>query len=80
VSTAFVVILVLGIATLAMLAILVVGLFRHLKLLAGTLKRFTDEVTPVLEELRDGSERAQHRTDELAERRSKLGRAGRIRR
>ena len=78
--TSLTAVLVLGIFTLVLLVILVMGLFRHLKLLGATLKRFNDDVMPVLEKLRDGSARAQGRADELAERRSSLGRDARIHR
>lgn len=78
--TSLTAVLVLGIFTLVLLVILVMGLFRHLKLLGATLKRFNDDVMPVLEKLRDGSARAQARADELAERRSSLGRDARIHR
>lgn len=76
---ALVVILALTVSTLALLGVLVVGLFRHLRLLSGSLERFRAEVTPLLEEIRSSSAGAQERADALAERRSKPGGDARIR-
>jgi len=57
-----------GLATLAFLIILVLGLVRHLKVLASSLHRFQDEVRPVLEDIQRSSDTAQRRMQELSER------------
>jgi len=77
---ALVVVLVLSIASLALLGVLVVGLFRHVKVLSESLRRFSDEVTPLLEKIREGSSSAQDRTGTLGKRGSSLRRDARIRR
>jgi len=48
--------------------ILVIGLVRHLKVLASSLHRFQDEVRPVLEDIQRSSDTAQRRMQELSER------------
>jgi len=65
---AFAVVSVIGVATLAILLILVVGLIRHLKVLAASLRRFQDEVHPILEDVQRGSATAQERMQRLSER------------
>ncbi len=67
--------LALGLAALAFLLILVLGLVRHLKVLTSSLRRFQDEVQPVLEEIRRQSVKAQERMQGLSE-----GPGGRLRR
>lgn len=75
-----IVVLVLGISTVALLAILLVGLIRHLKLLVASLQRFDAELRPVLDRIQRESEAAQVHGDRLAERGSKLGGDARLRR
>jgi len=65
----------LGLAAFAFLLILVLGLVRHLKVLTASLRRFQDEVQPVLEEIQRQSVTAQERMQGLNE-----GPGGRLRR
>lgn len=74
------VVLGVGIVTIGMLAVLLVALVRHLKLLAGSLQRFQQEVGPVLEEIRRGSAEAQQRLERLQERAPGEGSGARLRR
>lgn len=64
----FVVLLVVGLATLGILGVLLVGLIRHLKLLLASLRRFQDEIQPVLEDIQRGAAEAQDRLERLSER------------
>jgi len=66
--------LALGLAAFAFLLILVLGLVRHLKVLTASLRRFQDEVQPVLEEIQRQSVTAQERMQGLNE-----GPGGRLR-
>ena len=66
--------LTLGLAAFAFLLILVLGLVRHLKVLTASLRRFQDEVQPVLEEIQRQSVTAQERMQGLNE-----GPGGRLR-
>ena len=67
--------LALGLAALAFILILLLGLVRHLKVLTASLRRFQDEVRPVLEEIQQQSVTAQERMQGLNE-----GPGGRLRR
>jgi hypothetical protein len=55
------VLLAIGLASLGLLAILIIALVRHLKLLGSSLRQFQDEVQPILEEIRGESAGAQDR-------------------
>jgi len=57
--------LAVGLSTLLVLVALVLGLVRQVKSLAGALAEFQKEVTPVLEEMRDGAERARQHAERL---------------
>jgi hypothetical protein len=57
------------------LAVLVIALIRHMKLLASSLRRFQDEVQPLLEEIQKGSESAQDTLQRMQDRRER-GRRG----
>ena len=76
-----------GVVTVALLAILALGLIRQLKVLRDSLAAFQDEVRPLLERINRDGNRAQSRLQELADQGQELsngrfgGRAGaRIRR
>ncbi|HYT78893.1 MAG TPA: hypothetical protein VEQ37_06505 [Actinomycetota bacterium] len=60
------VLLAIGLASLALLAILVVALVRHVKLLASSLRRFQDEVQPILEEIQQDSASAQDKMQRMS--------------
>lgn len=57
------VVLAIGLASLGLLAILAIALIRHLKLLGGSLRRFQEEVQPILEEIQQGSATAQDKLE-----------------
>jgi hypothetical protein len=77
---ALILILALGLASLALLGVLVVGLFRHVKVLGRSLQQFNEELTPLLKRMREGSLAAQDTADSIAERRSRRGAGARLRR
>jgi hypothetical protein len=58
-----------GAVTAAVLLALLVGLLRHLHGVAGSLKQLEEDLVPVLEEIRRGSEEAQARMARLEGRR-----------
>ncbi len=60
------VLLAIGLASLALLAILVIALVRHVKLLASSLRRFQDEVQPILEEIQQDSASAQDKMQRMS--------------
>jgi hypothetical protein len=57
------VVLAIGLASFGLLAILAIALIRHLKLLGGSLRRFQEEVQPILEEIQQGSVTAQDKLE-----------------
>jgi len=68
--------LCIGLSTLIILVALVLGLVRQLKSLAGALVQFQKEVTPVLEEMREGSQQAQEHAERLRQTEFSLPRRG----
>jgi predicted PurR-regulated permease PerM len=73
------VVLTVGLATTAVLLVVLLGLFRNLQKLSRSLKTFQDEVQPRLEEIREGSLKAQGRLDGLKQRRLSKTLGARIR-
>ena len=55
--------LAIGLASLGLLAILAIALIRHLKILGGSLRRFQEEVQPILEEIQQESVIAQDKLE-----------------
>jgi predicted PurR-regulated permease PerM len=53
------VLLAIGFASIGLLAVLGIALIRQMKLLTSSLRRFQEEVQPILEEIQEGSMRAQ---------------------
>ena len=51
----------IALATAAVVAILGLGLIRHVKVLAASLRRFMEETRPILEEIQREADRAQRR-------------------
>ena len=49
----------IGAATLVILVVLVISLFRQVRRLSGALKDFSSEVTPALEDIQREGDRAQ---------------------
>ncbi len=78
--TALVVVIVLGVASTALLLAALVALTRHLKLLAKSVAAFRDATRPDLDEIRRGMEETRTHLDELPERIPKRTPSGRIRR
>jgi len=60
------VLLAIGLASLGLLAVLVIALVRHVKLLASSLRRFQDEVQPILEEIQQDSASAQDKMQRMS--------------
>jgi hypothetical protein len=65
------VLLAVGLVSVGLLAVLGIALIRHLKLLAGSLRRFQEEVQPILEEIQEGSAGAQDKLERMQGRREK---------
>jgi hypothetical protein len=59
------IVLSVALATLAIMAILAVGLLRHAKVLAASLRQFQEETHPLLEEIRRAGASAADRGAEL---------------
>jgi hypothetical protein len=74
------VVLVLGIASTAVMVAIVVGLLRTLKVLSGSLARFSQDVQPILEDVRKGTERSQEVLERISSRQLGTGPGDRIRR
>ena len=62
------VVVVLGLTTTGLLIALMLGLVRHLKVLAGALKKFQDEVRPMAEGISADGNRARDRLATISER------------
>jgi hypothetical protein len=75
-----VVILLSALITAGLLLVFVVALVRHMKLLAGSLRTFSDQVRPVLEHIRQETETTHRRMEGLSERTAGLSRDARLRR
>lgn len=72
--------LAVGLATVLLLIAVLIGLIRHLKLLAASLGRFRDEMTPALESIQRDAEAAQARAEGVPARLPARGAGARIRR
>jgi hypothetical protein len=59
--------LTIGLCSLVIMLALVLGLIRQVKALAGALADLQREVTPVLQEMREGAERAREHAERLRE-------------
>jgi hypothetical protein len=68
------VVLAIALATMGILAVLAVGLIRHLKVLALSLRRFQEEAQPILEEIQRANEAARNRGAEIKRSGDKLRR------
>jgi predicted PurR-regulated permease PerM len=62
------VLLAIGLASMGLLAVLVLALIRHVKLLASSLRRFQDEVQPILEDIQQESASAQDKVQRMQDR------------
>jgi hypothetical protein len=59
------VLLAIGLASMGLLAILIIALVRHVKVLGSSLRRFQAEVQPILEEIQEESVSAQDKMQRL---------------
>jgi predicted PurR-regulated permease PerM len=59
------VLLTIGLASIGLLAVLGITLIRQMKLLTSSLRRFQEEVQPILEEIQEGSMRAKDRVHRM---------------
>jgi predicted PurR-regulated permease PerM len=59
------VLLAIGLASIGLLAVLGITLIRQMKLLTASLRRFQEEVQPILEEIQEGSMRSQDRVHRM---------------
>jgi hypothetical protein len=57
--------LAVGLASLVFMAILLISLVRQLQLLGSSLRRFQEDVQPLLEEIQESSATAQDRMQRL---------------
>lgn len=60
------VLLAIGLASMGLLAVLAIALFRHVKLLGGSLRRFQDDVQPILAEIQEESVSAQDKLHRMS--------------
>jgi F0F1-type ATP synthase membrane subunit b/b' len=58
----------IGSATLVILAVLVISLFRQVRRLSGALQEFSAEVTPALEDIQREGDRAQVLAERIEQR------------
>jgi predicted PurR-regulated permease PerM len=63
------VLLAIGLASIGLLAVLGIALIRQMKLLTSSLRRFQEDVQPILEEIQEGSLGAQDRAHRMQARR-----------
>jgi uncharacterized protein YggT (Ycf19 family) len=64
----WIIVTAIGLASIALLAVLALSLFKQVKQLSASLKAFQDEVDPILRRIQDGSMQAQDRAVRLSER------------
>jgi hypothetical protein len=69
-----------GLGTLIVMTAIIRGLIRQVKDLSATVKRFQQEVEPILERIRSQSDTARSRSEELPSRVPRRGPGARLRR
>ncbi len=79
-STAAWVWFAVGLGTLIVMTAIIRGLVRQVKDLSATVKRFQEEVEPILERIRSQSDTARSRSEELPSRIPRRGPGARLRR
>jgi hypothetical protein len=79
VSAAVVIAIAVGISTTLLLIVLLVALVRHLKVLTRALRRYQDEVQPLLEQIQAESEAARTRAEDVPSRLPARGPGARLR-
>ncbi len=67
-----------GLGTLIVMGGIILGLIRQVRDLAGTLRRFREEVEPVLEHIRSQSDSARSRSEQLPSRVPRPGPGARL--
>ena len=75
-----VVVIALGILSTAIIVAIVLVMIRTLRDLSGSLARYQEDVQPLLEDVRKGTERSQDLLERISSRRFGKGPGGRIRR
>ena len=79
-SAAAATVIVILVFTSVLLLVMVIGLFRHAKVLAKSLAEFQAAVQPQLEEIQRGAEEAERLSQRIQERSAGAGPGARIRR
>jgi len=80
VSAAATTVIVILVFTSVLLLVMVIGLYRHAKVLAKSLAEFQSAVQPQLEEIQRGAEEAERLSQRIQERSASTGLGARIRR
>jgi uncharacterized protein YoxC len=75
-----VVVIALGILSTAIIVAIVLVMIRTLRDLSGSLARYQEDVQPLLEDVRKGTERSQDLLERISSRRFGKGPGGRVRR
>ena len=79
-SAAVVVVVAVGLTSTALLVAMMVALIRHLKVLSAALKRYREEVQPMLEQIANDSDRVRRRAEDVPARVPRRGASARLRR
>jgi uncharacterized protein YoxC len=74
-----VVVIALGILSTAIIVAIVLAMIRTLRDLSGSLARYQEDVQPLLEDVRKGTERSQDLLERISSRRLGKGPGGKIR-
>jgi uncharacterized protein YoxC len=80
VSVALAVVLAVALFTVGVLLVMVLALARHLRILAGTLKRFQADVQPIVDQVNREAALAQERAGNVSRKASSLRLGAKIRR
>jgi hypothetical protein len=75
-----VVVIALGIASTAIIVGIVLALIRTVRDLTGSLARYQEDVQPLLQDVRKGTDRSRDLLERISDRRLGKGSGGRIRR
>jgi hypothetical protein len=75
-----VIVLALGIGSTALMVAVLVGLVRNLRVLSRSVARFRDDVQPLLDDVRKGTEASQEVLQRISDRQLGAGPGDRIRR
>jgi hypothetical protein len=75
-----VVVVTIGLASTALMAGIILALIRSLKVLSGSLAKFRDDVQPLLDDVRKGTEHSQDVLERLSSRQLSKKPGGKLRR